>query len=88
MDTVQNFTPRACTRGKAIGFVCCPLHKNCQIWRSTIFARSDAAATIYFIARVCAAFINCQRQSLEKWSIDTTELGDSGPFADADVKEG
>ena len=23
----------------------------------TVFARSDAAATIYFIARVCAAFI-------------------------------
>ena len=28
---------------------------------TTVFARSDAAATIYFIARVCAAFIRERR---------------------------
>ena len=27
----------------------------------TVFARSDATATIYFIARVCAAFIRERR---------------------------
>ena len=27
----------------------------------TVFARSDAAATIYFIARVCAVFIRERR---------------------------
>ena len=26
-------TPRACARGKAIGFVCCRHHKNRRIWR-------------------------------------------------------
>ena len=32
-----------------------------HIYSSTVFARSNAAATIYFIARVCAAFIREQR---------------------------
>ena len=35
--------------------------------RSTVFTRSDAAVTIYFIGRVCVAFINtssCQRGNL------------------------
>ena len=67
---------------------------------STVFAQSDAAATIYFVARVCAAFIQewrlfesvvyyyqqlPERQSLEKRSIDTTDLGDSDPFADVGI---
>ena len=32
-----------------------------HIHNITVFARSDAAATIYFIVRVCAAFIREQR---------------------------
>ena len=30
-------------------------------FEDTVFARSDAAATIYFIVRVCAAFIRERR---------------------------
>jgi hypothetical protein len=35
-----------------------PPHAHAQtLVMPTVFARSDATATIYFIARVCAAFI-------------------------------
>ena len=63
---------------------------------NTLFAGLDAVATIYFIARVCAAFIQerrlfesrvysiSERQSVEKLSLDTAKLKDSDPFADVE----
>ena len=59
--------------------------------RTTVFARSDTVATIYFIARVRAVFIRerhllisvAAREAILRETvniIDTTDLGDSGPF--------
>ena len=52
---------------------------------SNVFARSDAAATIYIIARFCAATIRERRLFLSSL-LDTAEVEESDPFAD--VEEG
>ena len=52
---------------------------------NTVFARSDAAATIYFAARSCAATIR-ERRLLsirrERTTLGTSKVEEAGPFAD------
>ena len=51
----------------------------------TVFARSDAAATIYFTARSCAATIRERALLLIRrvmTTLATSKVEEAGPFAD------
>ena len=63
----------------------CNLHCKhiLRIRTYTVFARSDAAATISFIARFCAATIRERRLFLLSL-LDTAEVEESYPFADVE----
>ena len=55
----------------------------CLILILTVFARSDAAATIYFIVLFCVATIRERRLFLLSL-LDTAEVEESDPFADVE----
>ena len=56
----------------------------------TVFARTDAAATIYFTARSCVATIQERRLLFirrERTTLGTSEMEEAGPFVDLDDDE-